>query len=153
MMMAHQQETTALGKSVKLGVSPLSFIRAGSAIFWQKALSKTRSKLSCHTQLSYGQQIARWWLVVEAEPDPTKAPPTKTVARAYRFVSDAILNIGLNATGRAFGVYPRISNTKGPDVIDGCCPDVAFGYENQRIIAAMEHSVTEDRRITLGDTL
>lgn len=33
----------------------------------------------------------------------------------------------------------------------GCFPDFAFGYENQRIIAAMERSVAEDRRIELGE--
>lgn len=32
---------------------------------------------------------------------------------------------------------------------DDCFPDFAFGYENQRIIAAMEQSVAEDRRINL----
>ena len=32
------------------------------------------------------------WLVVEAEQDPEKAPPAETVARAYRFVFDTIIN-------------------------------------------------------------
>lgn len=32
----------------------------------------------------------------------------------------------------------------------GCFPDFAFGYENQRIIAAMEQSAAEGRRISLG---
>ncbi len=31
-----------------------------------------------------------------------------------------------------------------------CFPDFAFGYENQRIIDAMERSATEDRRVELG---
>ncbi|MCR8547774.1 Gfo/Idh/MocA family oxidoreductase [Salipiger sp. P9] len=34
---------------------------------------------------------------------------------------------------------------------EGCFPDFAFGYENQRIIAAMEQSVAEGRRVTLGE--
>jgi len=32
------------------------------------------------------------WLVVEAEQDPQKAPPAETVARAFRFVTQHILN-------------------------------------------------------------
>ncbi|MCD1636380.1 myo-inosose-2 dehydratase [Martelella mediterranea] len=32
------------------------------------------------------------WLVVEAEQDPAKAPPAETASRAFRFVSDTILN-------------------------------------------------------------
>ncbi len=32
------------------------------------------------------------WLVVEAEQDPAIAPPAETVARAYRFVTETILN-------------------------------------------------------------
>lgn len=35
------------------------------------------------------------WLVVEAEQDPEKAPPAETVARAHRFVSEAILKPAL----------------------------------------------------------
>jgi len=35
----------------------------------------------------------------------------------------------------------------------GCFPDFAFGYENQRIIAAMEKSIADECRITLGDTI
>jgi len=33
----------------------------------------------------------------------------------------------------------------------GCFPDFGFGYRNQRIIAAMERSAAEDRRIRVGD--
>lgn len=34
---------------------------------------------------------------------------------------------------------------------DGCFPDFRFGYENQRIIAAMERSVGEGRRVEIGE--
>jgi len=36
---------------------------------------------------------------------------------------------------------------------DNCFPDFRFGYENQQIIAAMEHSSAQDRRIHIGDLL
>lgn len=35
------------------------------------------------------------WLLVEAEQDPSKAPPAETVARAHRFVTDTILRPAL----------------------------------------------------------
>lgn len=38
------------------------------------------------------------WLVVEAEQDPTKAPPAATVARAHRFVADNIMPPGRSPT-------------------------------------------------------
>ncbi|MGR3661097.1 MAG: myo-inosose-2 dehydratase [Paracoccaceae bacterium] len=38
------------------------------------------------------------WLVVEAEQDPTKAPPAETAARAHRFVSETILKTVLACT-------------------------------------------------------
>lgn len=34
---------------------------------------------------------------------------------------------------------------------DACFPDFGFGYENQRIIAAMEKSVVEGRRLALAE--
>ncbi len=34
---------------------------------------------------------------------------------------------------------------------DGCFPDFRFGYENQRIVAAMERSAAEERRIKIGE--
>lgn len=34
---------------------------------------------------------------------------------------------------------------------EGCFPNFRFGYDNQRIIAAMERSAAEDRRINIGD--
>lgn len=34
---------------------------------------------------------------------------------------------------------------------EGCFPDFRFGWENQRIIAAMERSAFEDRRVRIGE--
>ncbi len=45
-------------------------------------------------------------------------------------------------------VHDLIQGIAGPG---NCFPDFRFGYENQRIIAAMEQSAAEDRRIHIGE--